>query len=209
MAPTTGASRDDAGIQKSLGLGALVQQLQPDRKYTILDLGPAMGANLEFWSQYPCKIHLADFAGILNSGALDEDEDQEEEEEEEDPRLFDWILPFDAEVRFDIILCWDFFNYIKLNKVTLLVRHLSRFCTSGTLLFALLSSAQKMPAKPTVYKILDPERIQYMAQTGSLVDSPRYNPRDINKMMVGFEVSNSFLLRNGIQEYLFVYEGEG
>jgi hypothetical protein len=87
------------------------------------------------------------------------------------------------------------------------VKHLSRFCTEGTLLFALLSSSQKMPAEPTVFKIIDPERLQYMVQTDDLVDSPRYNPRDINKMMVRFDVSNSFLLRNGIQEYLFIYSG--
>jgi len=208
MAHTTGAPQSDPTIQKSLGLNALVQQLQPDRKYTILDLGPAMGSNLEFWSQFPCKIHLADFSSVLKSGALDEGGDEEEEGEPGQP-LFERILPFSPEDRFDIILCWDFFNYMRLDNVTRLVKHLSNFCTPGTLLFALLSSAQKMSAKPMVYKILDNERIQYMAQTGSLILSPRYNPRDINRMMVGFQVSSSFLLRNGIQEYLFMYEGEG
>lgn len=204
MAPTTGEPPADPTIQKSLGLSALVQQLQPDHKYTILDLGPAIGANLEFWSQFPCKIHLEDFSSILKSESFVEREN-DEDEEAVGRSFFKGLLPFSPDARFDIILCWDFFNYMNLAMVTRLVQYLTDFCTPGTLLFALLSSAQKMPAEPTVYRIIDQEHLQYLAQTGSLIVSPRYNPRDINRMMAGFQVSSSFLLRNGIQEYLFFY----
>jgi hypothetical protein len=177
--------------------------MQADSRYTILDLGPALGSNLEFWSQYSCKLYLEDFARSLPSGVLGEDEDSEQVYEP----LLEILLPFGADLSFDIVLCWDIFNYLNQPQLVSFIRYLGRFCHPGTLLFALVSSAHEIPAKPSTYKIVDHERILYEVQTKSMIPCPRHQPREIKKVMEGFQLSGSFLLRNGIQEYLFVYQG--
>src|SRR4030042_3722762 len=48
-------------VYKSLGLNALLDRVRGDRSYSILDLGPAFEANVRFWSQFSCRLHIHDF----------------------------------------------------------------------------------------------------------------------------------------------------
>jgi hypothetical protein len=84
------------------------------------------------------------------------------------------------------------------------MRLLARWIKPGSLLFALISSQPAIPAAPTIFRILDTENIVYETRTQGSCPGPRHNPRDVARAMSGFEVSSSFLLRNGIQEYVFV-----
>ena len=188
-------------IYKSLALNALLQQLEEGRKYQILDLGPALGENINFWSRYPVKIYLPDFYQSFMSAT------QATAGEEVLPEsLLEQVLPF-ADKHFDIILGWDLFNYLESGQLESLIHVLSRMCRSRTYLFLLISTLHQIPAEPNLFKILDPERLVYENHTSRTKPCPRYQPRDIKRMMAGFEVLVSFLLRHGMQEYLFVYQG--
>jgi hypothetical protein len=117
------------------------------------------------------------------------------------------VLGFAEETRFDVLLAWDLFNYLELSELETLMRRLSRWCNPGALLLALISSQPVIPAEPTVFRILDAERMLYETRSPATRRGPRHNPRDVLKAMMGFEVSSSFLLRNGIQEYVFIFPG--
>jgi hypothetical protein len=45
-------------------------------------------------------------------------------------------------------------------------------------------------------------------RTGLERPGPRYAPAEISGLLKGFRVDRSFLLRHGIQEYLFVRDDE-
>jgi hypothetical protein len=125
--------------------------------------------------------------------------------EAERDEVLSGVLGFDEETRFDLLLAWDLFNYLELSDLESLMRRLSRWCNPGALLFALISSQPVIPAEPTVFRILDAERMVYEPRSPETRRGPRHNPRDVLKAMMGFEVSSSFLLRNGIQEYVFIF----
>lgn len=205
-------------VHRSLGLEALLQQMQPDQRYTILDLGSAFGVNVEFFSQFPCKIYIEElyrslasspafYSELADSSEKLEEDPSEKQLEDSSEKLFEKLLPYPMDTRFDVILTWDVFNYLAREQLVGLVRHLSRFCRPGTFLFSLISILPEIPDQPTSFKILDRERLLYENSSPVSKPCPRYQPRDVNKIMVGFRVSNSFLMRHGIQEYLFVYEG--
>ncbi len=183
---------------QSLGLNALLRPLQSDRKYRILDLGPALGANVAFWSQFYCRLTLDDFYSDYRARMDSEPEASRE-------RLIADLLSFDNQTVFDVILVWDLFNYLDPDELLMLVRQLSRWCRKGTVLFALISSLPNIPAKPTLFRILDRERITYQVRTREMRPCARHQPRDVARLLAGFEVSCSFLLRNGTQEYVFTY----
>lgn len=187
-------------VYKSLGLGALMQQLEGRTGLSVLDLGPACGTNVEFWSQYRAKIYVEDLFQVLAPIAAPP------AEEGETASPFPEILPYDAATRFDVILAWDLFNYLHQQLLDQLIAHLSQFCREGTLVFALVSVLPQMPAEPNLYKILDCERMVYDSRSSEMKPCPRYQPRDVNRLMSGFKVSSSFLLRHGVQEYVFVRE---
>jgi len=183
---------------QSLGLNALLRPLQSDRKYRILDLGPALGANVEFWSQFHCRLTLDDFYSNYR-------EKMDSEPEASRERWIADLLSFDNQTVFDVILVWDLFNYMDPDELRVLVRQLGRWCRKGTVLFALISSLPNISAKPALFRILDREHMSYQVRTRETRSCARHQPRDLARLLAGFEVSCSFLLRSGTQEYVFTY----
>ena len=185
----------------SLALNSLYHQLSPGRKYNILDLGPALGANVDFFSQFPTKIYIEDLHRTLTSFDFFSPEDGFTYQ-----TVFNYLLPYSSNTRFDIIMAWDILNYLEREEYRHLIGHLIHFCHTSTLLFALISTSKHIPEKPTTFRIVDQEHLLYETNSGILRDCPQYEQTDLNALMPGFRVCNSFLLRNGFKEYLFIYE---
>lgn len=186
---------------KSLGLNALLQVLGDERKYSLLDLGPALGANVDFLSQFCCRIRIEDlYPTLLSAGFFDRGS------EPVNGAVFEKLLHFPGDVHFDIILSWGLFDYLESSDIRALVGYLIGFCRPGSLLFALSSNLKEIPSSPTSFMIQDRETLIYTSDATRLRPSPRYAPRDLINLMSGFRAYNSFLLRNGMQEYLFVRE---
>ena len=103
-------------------------------------------------------------------------------------------------------MAWDIFNYLERDEFKSLITHLGNFCHKGTLLFSLISTRKHIPEKPTTFRIVDQENLQNQIESSVLRLCPGYQQTDLNHLMPHFRVCNSFLLRNGFKEYLFVYE---
>jgi SAM-dependent methyltransferase len=184
---------------KSLALKALLEQLLGDWRYSVLDLGSAVGANVAFLSQYAGTIRVEDLYRTL-AAARFFDHGEETVEESTFERFVS--IPHDA--RFDIILGWDLINYFRRDELAPLIRYIGRFCRPGSFLFAISSTLKEIPATPTNFKIQDAETLIYEPGATRMRPCPRYVPRDLGLLMSGFHVRNSYLLRNGMQEYLFM-----
>jgi hypothetical protein len=184
---------------KSLGLGALLDFMHEGGKYAILDLGQALGVNVDFWSRYPCRLFIEDFYRSYRAA-------QTVRAEGADTFVLPDPLPLGTDTVFDIILAWDLLNYLSLEEIDALIGRLRPHCRPGTFLFALISTQAEIPEEPNIFRIIDRERMVYEFRTQKTRSSPRYHPKDLTRLLAPFEVSRSFLLRNGIQEYVFVYK---
>jgi hypothetical protein len=190
-----------ATVCKSLGLNALLDTMRGDRIYSILDLGPALEDNVRFWSQFSCWLHIQDFYRSYR-----EWRESVVPEEELEEAAFSVLLPFSDETVFDIILAWDLFNYFDLRELEVLVQGLSRWCRSGTKLFMMISNLPNIPVSPTMFKILNRKEMIHEIPTQETKPCPRHQPRDIARLMGRFNIFRSFLLRHGIQEYVFAFK---
>jgi hypothetical protein len=188
-------------VCKSLGLNALLDTMREDRIYSILDLGPASKDNLRFWSQFSCRLHIEDFFSSYREWRATVSPEEESEDE-----AFSALLAFSDETVFDIILAWDLFNYFDLRELEVLVQRLSRWCRPGTRLFALISDLPEISVSPTVFKIINRKEMIHEISSQKSRPCPRHQPRDIARLMARFDISCSFLLRHGIQEYLFEFK---
>ncbi len=193
-------------VCKSLGLKELLDTVREDESYSILDLGPALEENVRYWSQFSCKLHIQDFYRSFRDWKSATVPEKELEEEESMEAALSELLPFGDGTVFDFILAWDLFNYFDLRELEVLVQRLSRWCRPGTQLFMLISILSKIPASPAPFRILDREQMIHEIPTQKTRPSPRHQPRDIAKLMTRFTVSCSFLLRHGIQEYVFTFK---
>jgi hypothetical protein len=227
------AAPADPESHRSLGLASLIEAFAGRRRLQVLDLGPAVGGNVEFLSRFGCKLYIQDLypalvpwqtamGGLPTPGAatvatIDRAAVREAHEtwdarpareggEDEETGLvgrFGQLLAFPEETRFDAVLIWDLINYLERREVAALARQLARFCAPGAQLFALISILKQIPAEPMRFRILDHEHLAYETRTASVRPCPRYAPAELNELLRGFRLDRSFLMRHGTQEYLF------
>ena len=190
-----------SGVHTSLALNVLYHRLLPGEKHHILDLGPPLKANIDFFSQFPCRLYIEDLYSTLSSFDYLSPEDGFSHE-----AVFEYLLPFQKNVRFDIILSWDLVNYLERDESSQLVQHLSRFCRKGSQLLVLVSTLKHISEKPIRFRIVDSQSLDYESESAVLKPCPRYQQTDLNQMMPHFRVANSFLLRNGFKEYIFTLD---
>jgi len=209
FSPRSSASRKEGGrpqapeaepeVHRSLALAALFDTIRR-RKMTVLDLGSTVGANVEFLSQYGCKLFLEDLYQALSTRVPSGGE------EHANPQFFADFLGIPEETRFDVILAWDLFNYLHRKELAAFSEQLRRYTESGALLFALISYHKTIPAQPYRFRIQDEQHLIYDRRTATERPSPRLAPAEVTNLLKGFRVDRSFLLKHGIQEYLLVRE---
>lgn len=184
---------------KSLGLSALLESMRrKGQGLRILDLGPAVGSNVEFLSQLGCKLHIGDLYASRSTAVEGEELGQE---------FFEQLFPADA--RLDVVLAWDLFNYLQRKEMIRLGALFRRNCRPGALIFALMWIQKQIPAQPIRFRMLENGQLIYERRTTLERPGPRYAPAEISGMLKGFGVDRSFLMRHGIQEYLFVRDDDG
>lgn len=93
--------------QQTLLFPALVKRLAPDRRLSVLEIGPALPETIEFFSQYRCRLH---FAAMYTDPALELQNG--ESTEAELVEHFTETFGFPKGTRFDLCLFWDFLNYL-------------------------------------------------------------------------------------------------
>ena len=184
----------------SLGLGVLYHHIGRRRDCCVLDLGRGFGANVEFLSQFSSKIFIEDLYQTLTSiGKPFAGADRVY------CPVYNYLLPYHEDTRFDLVLLWNLLDYLDRDDIGRLAAHIARFCRPGTLIYALISTRQKIPGTPTDFKILDKDNLLYQYTTSAQRDCPRYRQVGLLELLRGFGVKRSFLLRNGMQEYLFEF----
>ncbi len=194
-----------AVVHNSLGLHALFQRLQEDVAYSILELGPVRKCNIEYWSQFSHSIYIADLRSSLPLPPL-----SPPPEDNSEPPERDWhqLLGLPEERRFDIILAWDLPNYLDLSDLSSLIGYLNGFCRPEAILFMMIFDSQRMREDIAVYRIVDESHLGYELGGTKMRDCPRHHAHTLTQIMKYFRSADSFRLRNGVIEYLFIYEGE-
>ncbi len=174
--------------QGSLALPKLVEPLESaaGKGFSVLDLGPANPTNLEFFLGRGARLTVADFTPSR-------------------PEALSELVKVEPGTHFDLVLAWDFLNYLQRDRLGLLLRSLEPFFRPGTTIHALIATGREMPAAPRRYRIEDARTLLCEGPKERVVPSPRYVEQDLLKCMPGLNVEHRFQLRNGMLEYLFSY----
>jgi hypothetical protein len=188
---------------RSQGLKMLIGGLPPEARPQVLDLGAPLAANVEFLSALGCRVRIADLQRSLSV------EPAEKRAPEAIDALFERLLPLAPGERFDAILAWDVFDYMRPHEVSALVSGLAPACRPEAPVLILVSTRREVPATPLRYRILDADTIGCEGAHEPARACPRYTQHDLGRLMAGFSVRRSVVQRGGIQEYLFVRVAAG
>lgn len=194
-APAAGAAEPE--VHPSLALSALLDEIKPDRTLRLLDLGPAVGANISFWSErLPCSVQVADLYRSLSEVPPGADEDA----------AIAAALPADrpGEPPIDLVLAWDLLDYLDRDRIRALSMALAARCRPGARWFAMLRIGKEIPSEPGNYLIRPDASLVYRFDSPHTRPGPRYRPAEIEASTPGFHADRNYLLRHGVQEYVLV-----
>lgn len=189
-------------VFRAPGLGLLAQKIAGVRSSDILDLGPPSPANIDYLSQYPCVLHIGDLAR-----ALAEDPGMSGPEEERDVRsAVERALAYEDGLRLDAIFAWDLFDYLDAPTVRAVMGRIGRYCRTGTLLYLTTSNDETIPDEPGRFTIVDELHLRFQRVGMGTRSGMKHSPRGLERLMPGFRLQHSFLLGNGLQDYLFGHD---
>ncbi len=172
-------------------LSALTSRESP----VLMDLGPVVGSNVTFFGErLGCKIILEDLYSDLER------------------------YPKDAEVPFaqylktrlkheegsvDGILCWNFFDYLDLASAQALAVALTRLLRPDGTLLAFFTTVGAANTRFSKYVIVDEDSVKQRPYSSAGKKQTSFQNRDIIRMFEGLKVSESFLLKTNVREFLF------
>ncbi len=191
-------------LYHSLALPEVFKRMQQVAKPVILDLGPALGANVHALEHLHPRLYIADLFAEdsvrtrpqgVRAGPLGE-------------QFWRWLFRTRPDEIVDVILAWDLFNYLTLAEITILRDHLRHQVAAGTLIFAIMAQGKEIPELPLIYTIRGDSTLAPQAQSLGRALAPRHREPELRRSLPGFSVDVSYLLRSGFQEYLLVYHPE-
>lgn len=163
----------------------------------LLDLGPVVGANVNFFGeQLGCKILVEGLYAELDRHVREDKLDG---------------LPAFLGQRFqqsdgsvDGILCWDLFDYLPRPAAQALAAQVIRILRPDGVLFACFGTAQPAESpRYTKYVVVDDSHFMYQPYTAARARQSSLLNRDILRLFTGLEVVDSFLLQNNVREIVF------
>jgi hypothetical protein len=107
----------------------------------------------------------------------------------------------------DVLLFWDIFDYLSLGTVENLMQRFGEIMRPGGLLYVMVSQQRYIPQEPALIEVIQADRVRFHA--GPLErEGPHYAPKQLEQKMPGFRIEKLYLMQNGIQEHLFLFEGQ-
>ena len=196
-APAVGtqAAHGDAPVVPSKGLPKFIAGLSQLDSPLLLDFGPVIGSNVEFFGErLGCKLFiedlLADVERHTRGGTIDAFPDS----------LAKRFRHADGSV--DGILCWDIFDFLDKKAAPALATQIVRMLKPGGSVMGFFCSLPVEHASLTKFEIVDDKSLRHRPHPGSAGPKRVLQNRDIIRMFEGLVVSDSFLLKSNTREML-------
>ncbi len=195
-----GPAELQTGVYRSPGLARLDKELNNRRPESILDLGVSSTENVRFLSRFSTNLCIQDLfhSACDETGLRSEAFDFGEAAELNMP---------EAGERFDVVLVWDLIHYFQPVERRRFIRRLTSYCRRDALVFLLASSSATVPLVPIRFKIESEDSLHYTLPEGERLEPAGLRTRQVEGLMEDFSPLRFFQLRNGLQEFLFRYEG--
>ncbi len=181
---------------RSPGMKAVLAAVPSDGSCRVLDLGPAISDNVTYLSSFAEAMQIVDLVGEGSSdgGA-------------ELPALERGLATLRALSRarsrsFHVVFGWDLFDYLPEARARDILEAVGSLCRPGALLHTIVHATETMPGIPNRYRILSDDRLAYEQVTTVRRGAPNVPPAAVERLLEGFEIEHSFVLRHGVREYV-------
>jgi len=195
-AAVTPSGKTDDVSHPTKSLQKFLTSLQAREKPALLDLGPVVGSNVNFFGEHlGCRIRVEDLAADIETHLKKGNTDE---------------LPAFLEKRFtqepgsvDGILGWDMFDYLDKKSAHVLATVLASLLKPDGALLCFFSTTERLESVYTKYVVVDPLHLRYRTYPATRARQRALLTGDIIRMFKGLRVSDSFLMKSNVREMLF------
>ncbi len=181
-------------------LKEFIQYLTKKDSPTVLDIGPVIGSNIEYFFNYGIKTYMEDFLvaytrpkySVLTDDKLTLDEQT----------FFAENFTYEKEF-FDGLICWDIVNYLDAAFARSFVERISNQMKPNSLVMGFFH-IQKTQAFATAhkYRVVDDSSLEYIPVDLKLDIKNVYQTRDISQLFARYHSQKFCLLKNNMLEVL-------
>lgn len=189
------ALADGGQIFPTKALRKFLANLTSRESPVLMDLGPVVGSNVTFFGErLGCKIILEDLFGDLDRYPKNTETPFAE--------YLKTRLKHEAG-SVDGILCWNFFDYLDLPSAQALAASLTKLLRPEGTVLAFFTTVGAADTRFSKYVIMDEDSVKQRAYSSGGKKQTSFQNRDIIRMFEGLKVSESFLLKTNVREFLF------
>lgn len=180
-------------VRASPGVAAIFAGLREDGSHGVLDLGPAVGANLRLYGRY---------ARWVRFGSLLLDPPQGEA----------WAralraLPPLPDRAYDVVMVWNLLDRIPPEYRRGLIERLAQLTGPGARLHLLVDASGQPLTRPLRFTLQDVDRVSQEKVGVPQPAHPPLLPAEVERILAPFQVAHAFTLRGGLREYVAHWQG--
>jgi len=194
-AAAVAAANNEGQIFPTKALRKFLSSLTSRESPVLLDLGPVVGSNVTFFGErLGCKILIEDLFSDLDRHARNGG-----------PPFAEYLthrLKHEAG-GVDGILCWNFFDFLEPAAAQVLGAALTRLVRPDGAILAFFTTAALADSRFAKYIILDEDTLKQKPYGVAGRKQRAFQNRDIIRLFEGLKVSESFLLKTNVREFLF------
>jgi len=178
-------------------LPAVFKRLDLEKRIIVLDMGHAASSTVSFFNHFKCRLSFVDIYSELYIVCPDSDSSHEELVVQ-----MARSLNLDANIKIDICLFWDLFNYLNDAMIKALMEALEPHINHSTSGYVIGTRDSRDQLPFCRYGIVDKNSLT--ENKGSGIQGTIYPraQRELNKLIDYFEIDSGRLLSEGRAEYL-------
>ena len=189
------ALTEDGQLFGTKALRKFLASLTARESPVLMDLGPVVGSNVTFFGErLGCKLILEDLFADLDRHAKGVETPFAE---------FLKTRFTHAPASVDGILCWNFFDYLEPAAAQVLAGALMKLLRPDGAVLAFFTTVGVPNSRFSKYVIVDEDSLRQRQYSSSGRKQTALQNRDIIRMFDGLKVSESFLLKTNVREFLF------
>jgi len=183
--------------QPSKLLPDLFKMIDPDRRLTVLEIGPAVTETVDFFSRFKCRLHFVD---LFHEPFVREQ--QASLSEKELRHAFEEQFRFPAGTRIDICLFWDFLCYLDDAALRAFNSALCPWLHPETKAHGFGAHHLAIRVENVQYGILNQETLSIRSRQTAQLPSHPHSQVEMHEMLNCFDFQRGLLLPEGKLEML-------
>jgi hypothetical protein len=166
----------------------------------VLDIGPVVGSNIEFFFELGIKIYMEDFLAAYSNPVYTKmvDEKLTWDDEKFFRENFDYADQF-----FDGLICWDLLSYLEPKFAKTFVERIAAKMKPDSLVLGFFYTQRPQAQIPVrKYKISSDSALEHIPQQLKMEVRKAYQTRDVTQLFSGYQSQKFYLLKHNMLEVM-------